>query len=106
MLHWQEKATTATIVPFAGKSRDTIQSLASMLDGLGTLLHFPRNAEVFAEGEPADHVYKVATGAVRICKLMSDGRRLTMDLSDPSGERFPPTTLDLAVLADLGYTIR
>ena len=38
--------------------------------------------------------------------IMSDGRRMTMDQSDPPGERFPPTTLDLAVLADLGYTIR
>lgn len=36
--------------------------------------------------------------------IMSDGRRMTMDSSDPSGARFPPTTLDLAVLADLGYS--
>lgn len=36
--------------------------------------------------------------------IMSDGRRMTMDESDGNGARYPPTPLDLAVLADLGYT--
>jgi hypothetical protein len=36
--------------------------------------------------------------------VMSDGRRLTMDPSDPPGQRFPPTPLDLALLQDLGYS--
>jgi CRP/FNR family nitrogen fixation transcriptional regulator len=31
--------------------------------------------EIFAEGEPAGHVYKVVSGVVRISKLLPDGRR-------------------------------
>jgi CRP/FNR family nitrogen fixation transcriptional regulator len=38
-------------------------------------MNFGRNAEIFGEDEPADYFYKVVTGAVRISKLMSDGRR-------------------------------
>jgi len=37
--------------------------------------------------------------------LVSDDGRALMDLSDPEGQRFFPTALDLAVLADLGYTL-
>jgi CRP-like cAMP-binding protein len=34
-----------------------------------------RGREIYAEGSPATHFYAVARGAVRICKLMADGRR-------------------------------
>jgi CRP/FNR family nitrogen fixation transcriptional regulator len=34
-----------------------------------------RNQEIYAEGEGADCWYKVISGAVRICKLLADGRR-------------------------------
>jgi CRP/FNR family nitrogen fixation transcriptional regulator len=36
---------------------------------------FARNAEIFAEGEPAGSVYKVVSGTVRVYKVMADGRR-------------------------------
>jgi CRP-like cAMP-binding protein len=36
---------------------------------------FDRNAEIFGEGEAADYVYKVASGAVRTYKVLNDGRR-------------------------------
>ncbi len=42
---------------------------------LGIVQGFPRNAEIFAEGDPADRVYKVRSGAVRVTRLLSDGRR-------------------------------
>lgn len=35
----------------------------------------PKGTEIFGEGEEADFVYRVATGAVRTYKLLSDGRR-------------------------------
>ena len=38
-------------------------------------MSFARNTEIFAEGEPAGHVYKVVSGVVRISKLLPDGRR-------------------------------
>ncbi|OJX77469.1 cyclic nucleotide-binding domain-containing protein [Magnetospirillum sp. 64-120] len=37
--------------------------------------HLPANFTVFREGDPADHVYSIATGAVKLYKLLSDGRR-------------------------------
>jgi CRP/FNR family transcriptional regulator, nitrogen fixation regulation protein len=41
----------------------------------GALMSFPRNSEIFAEGELAGYVYKVVSGVVRISKLLPDGRR-------------------------------
>lgn len=42
---------------------------------VGIPMSFGRNLEVYAEGEPAGHVYKVVSGVVRISKLLPDGRR-------------------------------
>ena len=45
------------------------------LEGIGTRLSFSRNDEIYAEGDSADCWYKVVSGAVRVCKLLADGRR-------------------------------
>ena len=42
---------------------------------IGVALNFGRDQEVFGEGEPADHVYKVVKGAVRCLRVLADGRR-------------------------------
>ncbi len=34
-----------------------------------------KSDELFAEGDPAEHFYKVVSGSIRTCKLLSDGRR-------------------------------
>ena len=34
-----------------------------------------KGEELFAEGDAADHFYKVVSGTLRTCKLLSDGRR-------------------------------
>jgi CRP/FNR family nitrogen fixation transcriptional regulator len=76
MLHWQGERADAKVVPFpvtgAPAGRGSVDSL---LDLMGSCMNFGRNAEIFGEDEPADYFYKVVTGAVRISKLMSDGRR-------------------------------
>jgi CRP/FNR family transcriptional regulator, nitrogen fixation regulation protein len=41
----------------------------------GVVMSYPRNAEIFGEEEPAGFVYKVISGSVRTCKILSDGRR-------------------------------
>lgn len=41
----------------------------------GTRMRFKRNEEVFGEGEAADYVYRVVSGAVRTIRFTSDGRR-------------------------------
>jgi CRP/FNR family transcriptional regulator, nitrogen fixation regulation protein len=42
---------------------------------IGSRRSFQRNEEIFAEGDPADCWFKVVSGAVRLSKLMADGRR-------------------------------
>src|SRR6266540_2153613 len=53
------------------KSHDLIGSIELM----GAQMSFSRNSEVYGEGEPADYLYKVVSGAVRIYKILNDGRR-------------------------------
>jgi CRP/FNR family nitrogen fixation transcriptional regulator len=36
--------------------------------------YFAKEAQIFGEGDPSENVYQVVTGAVRSCKLLSDGR--------------------------------
>jgi CRP-like cAMP-binding protein len=45
------------------------------LQSIGTVCHFSRNKTIFSDGDRADYSYKVLTGAVRLVKLMIDGRR-------------------------------
>jgi CRP/FNR family transcriptional regulator, nitrogen fixation regulation protein len=44
-------------------------------DLLGVRMGYTRNAEIFGEGEPTSHFYKVVSGAARIYKVLNDGRR-------------------------------
>jgi CRP/FNR family nitrogen fixation transcriptional regulator len=36
--------------------------------------YFAKDAQIFGEGDPSENVYQVVSGAVRSCKLLSDGR--------------------------------
>jgi CRP/FNR family nitrogen fixation transcriptional regulator len=38
-------------------------------------MNFGRNAEIYAEGEPAGYVYKLISGVIRVSQLLPDGRR-------------------------------
>lgn len=48
---------------------------ADVIGALGHMMPVARNAEIFGEDEPAEHIYVVISGVVRICKLLGDGRR-------------------------------
>jgi CRP/FNR family nitrogen fixation transcriptional regulator len=45
-----------------------------LFDG-GTRRTVAKGEEIFADGDPADYIYKVMSGTVRSCKLLNDGRR-------------------------------
>jgi CRP/FNR family transcriptional regulator, nitrogen fixation regulation protein len=62
---------TDIFLPLRGKRTEN----SSGLSALGIAMSFGRNMEIYAEGEPAGHVYKVISGVVRISKLLPDGRR-------------------------------
>jgi CRP/FNR family transcriptional regulator, nitrogen fixation regulation protein len=49
--------------------------VGSTLDMMGAAMSFSRNGEIYGEGEAADYIYKVESGAVRTYKLLDDGRR-------------------------------
>ena len=48
---------------------------ADIIEFMGTVMPFARNAEIYGENEPADYLYKVVSGAVRTYKVLVDGRR-------------------------------
>ena len=41
----------------------------------GVTINYGRDEEIFGEGEPADCLYRVVSGAVRAFRVLSDGRR-------------------------------
>jgi CRP/FNR family nitrogen fixation transcriptional regulator len=49
--------------------------LAGQIEMMGAPMSFGRNAEIYGEGEPADYLYKIVSGAVRTSKILADGRR-------------------------------
>ncbi len=42
---------------------------------MGSVHNFAQDCEIFAEGNRAEHFYKVVSGVVRTCKFLVDGRR-------------------------------
>src|ERR1700730_16808151 len=48
---------------------------ADVIELMGSIMPFSRNAEIYGENEPADYLYKVVRGTVRTCKVLVDGRR-------------------------------
>ena len=64
-------AVTASRIPAAVVMRGT----ANLPQVGGTRQTFARDEELFAEGDKAEFFYKVVSGTVRVCKILSDGRR-------------------------------
>jgi CRP/FNR family nitrogen fixation transcriptional regulator len=74
MLHWKNPVRSGKVISLQA-ARQNKRSIDDTIDLMGAHMRLARNAEVFAEGEPAEHLYKVMSGAVRMSTLMSDGRR-------------------------------
>jgi CRP/FNR family nitrogen fixation transcriptional regulator len=45
------------------------------LEGFQPVVLFPAGTEIYAQGEKSDSLYKVEFGAIRIYRLLADGRR-------------------------------
>jgi CRP/FNR family nitrogen fixation transcriptional regulator len=41
----------------------------------GARMPFAKDVEIYGENEPADYIYKVLTGTVRVYRILQDGRR-------------------------------
>ena len=42
---------------------------------IGAPIRFARNCEIYGEDEPAEYLYQVISGAVRVYRMLDDGRR-------------------------------
>jgi CRP/FNR family transcriptional regulator, nitrogen fixation regulation protein len=53
----------------------SVHAITGTLDMMGARMSFSRNEEIYGESEAADYLYKVVSGAVRMYKVLVDGRR-------------------------------
>jgi CRP/FNR family nitrogen fixation transcriptional regulator len=65
------RISVATVAPCI----DRFETILGSAGLAGASLAYHKDEEIYGEGEPADHVYKVIFGAVRTYKLLPDGRR-------------------------------
>lgn len=82
LLTSKEQTMTATLDTAA----DVIQ-FGPQLSLRGVRMQFGRNEEIFGEGEEAEYVYRVVSGAVRIMHFTAEGRRQILGFHLP-GEIF------------------
>lgn len=83
------------------------RGLANNEPQLGSVQNFAQEREIYAEGAPADHFYKVVSGVVRTCKFLLDGRRQIEAFHTP-GDIFglePGTEHDLSAEAVSNCTV-
>jgi CRP/FNR family transcriptional regulator, nitrogen fixation regulation protein len=57
------------------RAPQSFELMANAPELAGAVMPFERNAEIYGEGEPAEYVYKVVSGAVRTYRVLRDGRR-------------------------------
>lgn len=53
----------------------TSTPVAGLFDRTGPPTRYARNHSIFGEGEPAEYLYKIASGCARTFKTLDDGRR-------------------------------
>lgn len=71
----------------------------------GPTLSFGRDEEIFGEGESADSVYRVVSGAVRTFRILADGRRQISEFHLPGDSfGFEPSAVHRVSAEALGPT--
>ncbi|HEY1875883.1 MAG TPA: helix-turn-helix domain-containing protein [Rhizomicrobium sp.] len=61
----------------------TLTDCLKHIQEFGASLHFVRNETIFNQDDPAEHVYRIVSGTVRLCRYMPDGRRYIVDFLLP-----------------------
>ena len=59
----------------SSKRRSSKLSFLGLLESTNAAAAYARDVEVYGEGEPAEYLYMVVSGAVRTYKVLVDGRR-------------------------------
>jgi len=57
----------------------TLADHLGLIQSNGVRLQFARNEPIFNQDDPADQVYRIISGTVRLCRYMPDGRRYIVD---------------------------
>jgi len=86
----------------AGKMPEPV-TLADYLDRIqahGARLQFARNEPIFNQDDPAEQVYRIVSGTVRLCRYMPDGRRYIVDFLLPGDLMGFVESPDLPVCAE------
>jgi CRP/FNR family nitrogen fixation transcriptional regulator len=68
-------AVHAAALPQSATRHARGDALALSVAKLGVPMLYARDSEIYGEGEDAEYVYQVASGAVRTYTILSDGRR-------------------------------
>jgi CRP-like cAMP-binding protein len=55
--------------------RPSVDESLSAMQAIGQVAHYSRGETIFSDGDDALYAYKVISGTIRLCKLLSDGRR-------------------------------
>jgi CRP/FNR family nitrogen fixation transcriptional regulator len=66
----------------------------------GARMHFKQNETIFNQDDPADHVYRILSGTIRLCRYMPDGRRYIVDFILPGDVMGFVESPDLPVSAE------
>jgi len=61
----------------------TLTDYLQRIQDHGARLHFARNETIFNQDDPAEQVYRILSGTVRLCRYMPDGRRYILDFLVP-----------------------
>lgn len=77
------RISATTVAP----STDRFDAILGSAGVAGASLGYDKDEEIYGEGEPANHIYKVISGAVRTYKLLPDGRR-QIDAFHLAGDAF------------------
>jgi CRP/FNR family transcriptional regulator, nitrogen fixation regulation protein len=62
-------------IPTEPSAPPAAHTLNDAIDLMGAPMSFGRNEEIYGEREPAEYLYKVISGTVRVYKILADGRR-------------------------------
>jgi CRP/FNR family transcriptional regulator, nitrogen fixation regulation protein len=68
-------ATHTATQPRPANKTARVDASALSVAQMGAPMVYARNTEIYGEGEEAEYIYQVVSGAVRTYKILSDGRR-------------------------------
>jgi len=66
------KSIVGRNTPSAEKKQSNLGEAIALM---GAAVDYDRNNEIYGDGEPSEYIYKVVSGAIRIYKILDDGRR-------------------------------